>query len=150
MKLLEEDFLFQNSTFSIIGLEITYPKAKVAEILAGIDDHVKKILLYHLYIDFAFMAGIFPGIASLSMLARKKYTSSILRKLLLITAFSQFVAWAFDITENLYLIKWTSGHEIGPDFSFYHAVVTSKWIIAIAGFMVGIFFLLKKQRKTIF
>ncbi len=150
MKWIEKDLLYNGKIFSVLGLEISYPKEKVTEILTGIDDKTKTIVGYHLSFDFAFMAGVFPLIAAINMLARQKQTWKYVRKLLLFLAFAQILAWAFDITENSYLRRWLQGQPIGSDFVLFHFFVFTKWILAIIGLLTGLFFLFKKSGKTIF
>ena len=138
MKWMENDLWVNGEKFTVIGLELFYPKEKVADILSHLDVHVKTILNYHLHFDFAFMAGIFPGISALAMMAREKVFSNGLRKLLFILAAIQLLAWAGDITENLFLIKWVKQPLIGDEFALYHFIVASKWVIAITGFIVAL------------
>jgi hypothetical protein len=147
MKWMEPDFLQNGQPFTIIGLEITYPREKVATILAGLDEHVKTILRYHLSFDFAFMAGAYPGIAALSMMARDKAAGKIIRRILLVFAALQIVAWGCDIFENCCLLKWIKNPVIGNEFSFYHFIVATKWVIALAGALLAIPLALRK-RKT--
>ena len=146
MKWMEGDFLQNGQKFTIIGLEISYPKEKVAAILAGLDGQVKTILCYHLSFDFAFMAGVYPGIAALCMMARKKSGSSFLRKALFAFAMLQIVAWGCDIAENSYLFKWIKNPVIGNEFGFYHIVVYAKWFIALAAALIAIPLAIKKRK----
>lgn len=145
MKWMEGDFIENGQKFTIIGLEISYAKVKVAGILAGLDEHVKTILRYHLSFDFAFMAGVYPGIAALCMLARGKLSGSGIRKILVAFALLQIVAWGCDIYENYCLLKWIKNPVIGNEFSFYHIIVSAKWIIALTGALFAIPFALKKR-----
>lgn len=138
MKWMESDFVQNGSLFTIIGLEISYPKEKVIHILSGLDPAVKNILKYHLSFDFAFMVGVYPGIAALCMMARNKSVNNALRKLLLILALLQLVAWGCDICENWYLLKWINNPTIGTDFITYHFIVTLKWILALMAALVAI------------
>jgi hypothetical protein len=138
MKWMESDLWFNGEKFTIMGLELFYSKEKVMTILAGLDGHVKTILNYHLHFDFAFMAGIFPGIAALCMMAREKITANTLRKLLYVLAAIQLLAWAGDITENLHLLKWVKQPVIGNEFGFYHFVVAAKFIIALTGVLFSV------------
>ena len=135
MKWMENDFWVKGEKFTIIGLELFYPKEKVIAILSNLDGHVKTILNYHLHFDFAFMAGIFPGIAALCMMGREKVISNRLKKILFVLASIQLLAWAGDITENLYLIKWVNQPAIGNEFALYHFIVAAKWIIALIAFI---------------
>jgi hypothetical protein len=117
MKWMENDLWIGNEKFTIIGLEIFYPKEKVSAIFWALDDHVKTILRYHLTFDFAFMAGVYPAIASLCMMARLKRSSHLLRKFLIVLAFLQLIAWACDVIENYFLFEWIKQPQIENEFS---------------------------------
>lgn len=138
MKWMESDLLYNDDKISIFGLELFYTKGKIIEIFSGINDKVKNILIYHLSFDFIFMAGCYPGIASLCMMAAEKIGSKNIKRLLFIVAFLQLFAWAFDIIENYYLLKWLKQPVIGNEFGFYHVIVYSKWGIALSGAMVAL------------
>jgi hypothetical protein len=146
MKWMEGDFWQNGQKFTIIGLEVD-SKEKVAGILSGLDEHVKTILRYHLSFDFAFMAGVYPGIAAICMMAREKSISSVLRKLLLVLAVLQLVAWGCDIAENCYLLKWIKSPDIGNEFGLYHFIVYSKWGIALAGALIAIPLAVRKRKS---
>ena len=153
MKWMESDLVFNNEAISIFGLELYYPKEKIVEIFSGIDERVRIILSYHLHVDFVFMAGCYPGIACLCMMAAEKVNMKIFKAILFGLAFLQLVAWAFDIIENLYLLKWLKAPVIGDKFGFYHAVVYTKWGIALSGalFALGVFIrslFRKKNRQS--
>ncbi len=150
MKWMESDFLYNGNLFTIIGLEITYPKEKIIEIFIGIDPSVKSILGYHLAFDFIFMFGVYPGIATLCMMAREKRTKELIRKILLIVALLQIIAFGCDILENYYLLKWLQSPEIGNEFKFFHIVVIIKWILVISSAIFAIFCIaLKRSRKSL-
>jgi hypothetical protein len=146
MKWMEDDLWYHNEKFTIIGLEFGYSREKTLAILSGIDEKVKTILRYHLSFDFAFMAGVYPGIAALCLMGRKKISGTALRNCLSGLAVLQLIAWGCDITENVFLFTWINEPVIGNEFAAYHLVVTSKWIIAIAGAIAGIALLFKKRR----
>ena len=149
MKWMEEDLWVNNEKFTILGLELFYAKEKVQEILSTLDYRVQTILRYHLYFDFAFMAGVYPGITSLCMMAREKVASSRLEKTLYILAALQLLAWAADIVENYCLLLWIKEPVIGNEFEWYHGVVAVKWTIALAGTLLSIPIVLrKKPEKT--
>ena len=133
MKWMESDLIYNNEKISIFGLELFYPKEKIVEIFSGINDKVKTILGYHLSFDFIFMAGCYPGIASLCMMTSLKVGGKNLKRVLLILSFLQIFGWTFDIIENYYLLKWLRSPVIGGEFGFYHLVVYCKWIIALTG-----------------
>lgn len=147
MKWMEDGFWQNGEKFTIIGLELSYPKEKIMAILSGLDDHVKKILRYHLTFDFAFMAGVYPGIAALCMIARGKITTGALRKILFVLALLQTVAWGADIAENAYLLKWIKNPVIGNEFEIYHFIVVLKWCIALTGALLAIPLAIRRRRR---
>lgn len=149
MKWVEPAFLSNGSTFSIIGLEITYPREKVLSILGNLSLPVKTNLQNHLVFDFVFMAGVYPGIAALCMMARKKVTSNAAKNLFLILALLQAAAWFFDIRENLYLLNWLNDTTITASaFDNYHQIVFSKWILALVAILLAVIMLLLPQKPT--
>jgi hypothetical protein len=145
MKWMEGDFVYNGKTFTIIGLEITYSKTEVMAILSSIDEKVKIILGYHLAFDFVFMLGVYPGISCLCMMARNKTKMVWLKKLLLLLAVLQMVAWACDIVENMYLLSWIKEPVINSSFAFFHLLVYVKWILALTGAFLAIPLVLKKR-----
>jgi hypothetical protein len=151
MKWIENDLVYNGDKISIFGLELFYKPEKIMLIFSGIDDKVKTILGYHLSFDFVFMAGCYPGIACLCMMAGEKVKNKNAKIFLRLLACFPLLAWAFDVVENYYLLKWLATPVIGPEFGFYHAVVYSKWILALSGFFFAagwllIIYLKKKTR----
>lgn len=147
MKWMENDFLYIGKIFTIIGLEITYPKERIVEIFMGIEPSVKTILGYHLSFDFIFMMGVYPGIAAICMMAREKRTNELVRKILLIAALLQIIAFTCDIIENYYLLKWLHNPAIGNEFLFFHVVVAIKWVLALSVALFAIPLVIKKRSK---
>jgi hypothetical protein len=139
MKWLETRFYYQGDLFTIIGLEISYSADRVMDILYHLDPTVQTLLKAHLYFDYVFMAGAYGGIASLCMMARFKVNKNGLRRLLLVLACLQLVAWGCDIRENGFLLHWLSSKpDIATSFSVYHLYVIIKWSLAIAGALLSI------------
>ena len=147
MKWMENDLRQNGSLFTIIGLEITYPKERVISILSGLDEHVKTILRYHLSFDFVFMAGVYPGIAALCVMAREKIFNETLKKFLIALAALQLFGWCLDIYENVCLLKWIKNPVIESGFIFYHLIVYAKWIIALTGALTAIVSILFSKKK---
>jgi hypothetical protein len=145
MKWMEGYLWANNEKFTILGLEFFYSKERVQEILSTLDYRVQTILRYHLYFDFAFMAGVYPGITSLCMMAREKIASSGIKKVLLLLATLQLLAWAADITENYYLLLWVNKPAIGNEFEWYHGIVAVKWIIVLAGVLLSVPVVLRRK-----
>lgn len=147
MKWMEPDFLYNGASFTIIGLEISYPLEKVQEILMGLDHKAQTILSYHLYFDYAFMTGVYPGIAALCMMGSQKSGSIILKRVLIVIALLQLIAFYCDIKENGYLFKWLKDPVMVDEFQKYHIMVVIKWVIAVTGAFVAIPFALRKRKQ---
>lgn len=148
MKWMEDDLLVNNEKFTIIGLELFYSKQKVVHIMSSLDSRVQTILRYHLFFDFVFMAGVYPGIASLCMKESKRVYVSRLKYLLYALAALQSLAWLADIYENLLLLHWTRQPSVGKEFAWYHPAVAAKWIIALAGATLGISLMIRKKKNS--
>lgn len=146
MKWMEPDLFSGGEQFSIMGLELFYSKEKIITLMAALDEHTRTILLYHLHFDYAFMAGIFPGIAALCMMAAARAGSRTRRLLVSLAAF-QTVAWGLDLFENYWLIRWTKGQVPGDEFVYYHSLVIIKWVIALTGVISAILVLLIKRKR---
>ena len=82
MKWMENDLSSGGEKFTIMGLELFYAKEKLISILSNLDTRVRTILQYHLWFDFAFMAGVYPVITSLCMMTREKVISALLKRIL--------------------------------------------------------------------
>jgi len=144
---LATDFWVGDDQFSILGLELFYSKKQVIDVLTKIEQPARIALNYQLIFDFVFMAGIYPAIACLCMMAREKVNGQGLRNFLFALAILQPLAWAFDVTENIYLLTWLDKPEIGEEFSSYHNIVAAKWIIAVVGALSGLFVLVFRKRN---
>jgi hypothetical protein len=149
MKWMEVDFWAGNSRFTIMELELFYEKEKVIEILGSLHPHVKRILIYHLYFDFVFMAGVFPATAALCIMARQRLLRRQVRRFLLALAALQLLAWGCDIIENYYLLKWVKASSITADFVFFHSLVITKFIIVLTGLCISISIMLVKFKRRV-
>ena len=147
MKWMESDLWLADEKFTILGLELFYPAKKVAVILSGIDPQVRTILRYHLVFDFAFMAGVYPGITALCMMASVNKIAVITKRILFIAAFLQLLAWGCDIVENYFLLKWINKPEITNEFTLYHIAVITKWSIALTGIFIAVPILIFRKSR---
>ena len=147
MKWIEDDFWVKGEKFTMMGLELFYSKEKAITILSNLDDLAKTALNNHLHFDFAFMAGIFPGATSLCMMARNKIVARSWKKFFFILAFFQLAAWAGDVTENLYLLKWAKQPVIGNEFALYRFIVSAKWIIGLMSVALAVPVLIARLKK---
>lgn len=148
MKWMENDLVFRGEKFTILGLELFYPAEKISAVLSGLDGHVKTILRYHLSFDFAFMAGVYPGISALCIMVGGRARSNLLRKMAQLLAALQLLAWAGDIVENYYLLQWINRPVAGDEFTSYHICVYMKWAIALAGILFSIVVALRTGRRS--
>lgn len=150
MKWLEDGFIVNGEKFTMMGLELFYPKERMMSILSNLDHHAATSLSYHLHFDFAFMAGIFPGVSALLMMAREKVSSISLKKLLFVMSAIQLLAWACDLTEDLYLLRWLHDPQIGDEFMLYRLIVVTKWVIALCGVCLAAgVLIMTRMKKTI-
>jgi hypothetical protein len=132
MKWMEGDMYVNGKLFTIMGLELFYPRQQVVDVLSALQPREATILNYHLNFDFAFMAGVFPGITALCMMARQKLASRLWQRIFFFLAVMQMLAWGCDIAENSYLLKWVEDPaSIPASLDFFHALVSVKWIIAL-------------------
>lgn len=148
MKWMESGFIHNGALFTIIGLEISYPKEQVIAILSGLSPVPKTLLRNHLVFDFVFMAGVYPGIACLCMIARNRLSQQFGKRLLFSVALMQLLAWACDIIENYFLLKWINAPVIGNDFPLYHTLVYIKWFLAMSGILIAGIMLLVGRRNN--
>lgn len=146
MKWMEADFRVQGGKFTVLGLEVFYDRQKIMGLLSLISKPVKRVLYYHLCFDFVFMAGIYPCIACLCMIAGEKTVMPGIKKMLFILAALQLAAWAADIIENMYLLNWLSSPVISQDeLNLYHLVVITKWVLALAGLMISLIWVFRRK-----
>ena len=151
MKWIESDFISNGKLFTIIDLELKLGKLELISLLSGLDDKTRTVVGYHLHFDFLFMAGVFPGLASLCMMARERTGNKLIQSLLLLFAFLQFFAWGFDIYENIHLIKWLNNPATVDGIDFYHLLVRLKFIFAFGALLVllvAFLFFRKKSTKS--
>ncbi|MET0391497.1 MAG: hypothetical protein ABW019_00095 [Chitinophagaceae bacterium] len=138
MKWLEAGFLTDNGKFTILGLELFYSREKVTGVLHSLTPEGLLVLRFHLGFDFAFMAGVYPGLAALCMIAAGKAGSPLLKRLLYLLALLQLPAWVADGLENYYLLGWLASPAIdSTDFAVYHGIVILKWVIALLALLMA-------------
>jgi len=138
MQWLASDFWWGGKRFSILDIELFYSRETLADLFREITPLAKAALNYQLIFDFVFMAGAYPGIASLCMMTREKINRNGLRSLLFGLACLQPVAWGFDITEDIFILRWMNNPVIGDEFGMYHNIVIAKWLIAIIGALAAL------------
>lgn len=146
MKWMEPGFYNQGGIFTIIGLEISYTAPQIRNLLESLDPVVREKLRLHLYFDFAFMAGVYPAIATACLWVRSNRRSSAWRKILAAAAASQVLAWGCDVAENRYLLDWLENPERVAGLGSYHAVVWLKWGLALGAILLTITALFFKKR----
>ena len=147
MKWLEPGFTVDGKLFTILELEFHTDIVHVDGLFRHMDPFVREMVHQHLVYDYAFMAGVYPGIAALCMLAADRFSSRGWKNVFFILAIFQLFAWGFDIAENYYLDKWLHAGKVSYQFRFFHLIVYSKWILALVGFFFAIAVIIFK-RKT--
>jgi hypothetical protein len=135
-------------SFTIFDLEFPSKSSELMKLIRGIDklpDPAERIssraaLRWHLWVDFLFMAGIYPLIFLLCWKASGKM-DSIGKGLFIGLAWAQALAWLLDIIENIYLLRKLSQPEKSARrvHRWYLRVVTAKWILALVGLVCSVF-----------
>lgn len=148
MKLLESGFYSNGRFFTIIGLELFYSREELGSVLSGLEEPARSLLRFQLLFDFAFMTGVYPGIAALCMMAAQPHPKKRIRKILVFAAFMQIPAGICDARENLYLLQWLKDPETISDLGSYHFVVWVKWILALGALILALPFLLRRKRTA--
>lgn len=138
MKWMEKDFLLEGRLFTIVGIEVIYSPEKLSRLFSSLTEPVRHILRYHLYFDFAFMAGAYPGIAALCMMAAYKCRSRKWKTVFTALALLQPLAWACDIAENMYLLRWTRKPDLVSGLNRFHLIVWVKWGLALLAVLMAI------------
>jgi hypothetical protein len=148
MKWMERDMYVDGELFTIVGLELFYPRQQVVDVLSALQPREATIFRYHLNFDFAFMAGVYPGIMALCMIARQKLAAPVWQQVFIKLALLQPIAWFCDIAENYYLLNWVNDPTTIPaSIKFYHLLVSAKWIIALIAALMAIPVVLWKRKK---
>lgn len=147
MKWLEPGFRINGQLFTILELEFHTDIVHVDRLFRNMDPVVRAAVHQHLVYDYAFMAGVYPGIAALCMLAGERFSSGAWKNIFFMLAVFQLFAWGFDIAENYYLLKWLDAGKVSYQFRFFHLIVYSKWILAVVGFLCAILIVIFKRKK---
>lgn len=148
MKWIEPEFISDGKLFTIIDLELNLDRRALINLLSSLDDKTKTIVGYHLHFDFAFMAGVFPGLACICMMMRNKCRNNIMGSLLWLFALLQFVAWSFDIYENVHLIKWLNEPASVDGLDLFHLLVRLKFIFAFGALVMALVTFLFFRKKS--
>ena len=148
MKWIESDFISNGKLFTIIDLELNLDRQALVNLLSGLDDKTKTVVSYHLHFDFAFMAGVFPGMACICMIVRNNCRNSFFCSMLWLFALLQFVAWSFDIYENTHLLKWLNDPQSTDTLSFFHTLVRLKFIFAFGALIISLIAFLFFRKKS--
>jgi hypothetical protein len=81
-------------------------------------------------------------------MGREKSDSLILKKIFLLFALLQPVAWGCDVYENVCLLKWIKNPSIGNEFGLYHFAVAAKWIIALSAALLAIPLAIRRKKLS--
>ena len=157
MSRIARDFKLQDGgKFSIMHLELPQSKEGINLLMAAFAPGTQKAVLNQLNADYIFMAGCYPGIVVLCLIAirritnlnalqkdlDKKQTGKEWKKLLLALAILQLFAWGLDVWENAQLESWLQAGAADDNIGFFKARTYLKFGIGFAGFFTAAFLLL--------
>lgn len=144
MKYFEKQFRFNdenNTSFSILDVEFAKSKDGLSGMYDKMDRSVRESLRAHLFTDYFFMTGCYPGIAALCLLVAVREKK--LRTLFVTLACLQVLPWLFDVTENIQLVCWMDNKECQESFSLFKILVRAKFGLAGGSFLVTVIGLTK-------
>lgn len=125
--------------FSLADLQFPSSEAELCKLIRNMPDDSQRALRAHLWVDFLFMAALYPAIALLCLVLGDKTGAG--QYFFWLIAALQFFAWLFDILENAYLLKklWNSAiSDRGRAFKNYTFYVYAKFILAFLGVAVAL------------
>jgi hypothetical protein len=152
MSRIARDFkLKDNSNFSIMDLELPASAGAVQEKMADFLPGTRQAVLKQLNADYVFMAGCYPGILVLCLIAlrriatinslqkdlQQKITGGGWKKLLAVLAILQLFAWGLDVWENAQIEQWLNTNMVNNNIAFFKARVYAKFAFALAGFFTA-------------
>lgn len=117
--------------FNILDLQFPVSDSELTGMIRDMLPGVRKAVRLHLWVDFLFMAGLYPSIALLCYMLGEKTGMGIY--FFWIIGALQGGAWLCDILENVFLLRKLRKPEPGKQFSSYSFFVYTKFIIAYAG-----------------
>jgi hypothetical protein len=125
--------------FSMMNLEWPSNRFKMAQVISGLQLRAEKAVKGQLYVDFAFMPGTYLGILILCMFS-SGITSGTTAHFFSLLAWLQFLPWACDITENIYLFHKISKPAVPTPYEFvlYRLLEILKWGLSAGGFLLAL------------
>jgi hypothetical protein len=124
-----------NKKFSVFRLEFPGSDAQLSKLVLQMSGETKSAVRAHLFVDYFFMLGAYPAIAILCyktalVLDNSHPAASIF---LLIMASIQVIAFAFDATENIMLLRKLANISSWNEESHerYSKIVFYKFMIAL-------------------
>lgn len=136
--------------FNIMDLELPASETSFYNLIGAMNEKVKTAVRRHLWVDFLFMAGAYPGIALLCLKASAKMEYAG-KWIFLALAVLQIISWLFDILENRFLLRRVNKpvtllpppiEEGSKSFRSYQFVVKTKFVIALTAAVCSLFGLL--------
>lgn len=152
MAFVGRDFkLSDGSRFSIMNMELPQSGDSLQAMMANLAPGTKEAVLKQLNIDYIFMAGCYPAIAILCLIAirriaqinilqkdlNKTQTGALWKNLLMALAIMQLAAWGLDVWENAQTEHWLHASRIDGNIIFFKARVYTKFGLAFAGFLTS-------------
>lgn len=123
--------------FTLLDLQFPSSPAELVELIQNMPEDARRAVRAHLWVDFIFMAALYPLIALLCLVLGDKTGAG--QYFFWLIAALQFFAWLFDILENAYLLKKLRQPSVQPGarpFRNYTFYVYAKFILAFLGVAV--------------
>lgn len=120
--------------FSIFDLLFPSSETELCKLLSRATPDGKRALRIHLWVDFLFMLAVYPMIAILCYALGEK--TGIGKYFFWLVAALQFVAFLFDILENLYLLRRLRKPQASGGFGRFTFFVYAKFILSFLGVAV--------------
>lgn len=134
MGLLSQEIREKGMTdFSIMQLELPKDAMHLQQTLGAFHQYeVTDTVNTHLWVDFLFMLGAYPGIA-VWLLWLRRGSNKNLSRLLAIVAASQLIPLVLDIIENSHLLTAIEGDSLDIPVNTLKNMVYCKFVIAYSG-----------------
>lgn len=123
--------------FSILDLQFPSSEAELYTLIRHLPPNARRALKAHLWVDYLFMAGLYPAIALLCLILGTKTGAG--QYFFWLVAALQGFAWLFDAMENAWLLRKLRKPEPGSGkraFRNYTFCVYAKFILAFLGVSV--------------
>lgn len=124
----------EEAPFTILDLQFPSTEAEMSKMIQGMQPAVQRALKAHLWLDFIFMAGLYPAIGLLCIIIGAKTGEGVY--FFWLVAALQGVAWVADVYENVYCLRKMDQPAAAGGFKTYSFFVNTKFVLAFLGLAV--------------